>query len=101
MLLTYLMVKMYSLDEKLEATIVTEGPESEEYKKLALKPETGRALAALEEELKICTLLSHAYWILWAVVMSKNPEIPFDYIAFAYARYREYVRLKAEYFPSF
>jgi len=49
------------------------------------------------EEVKICTMLSHYYWVLWSVVMSKNPEIQFDYLHYAYSRYNVYQKLKNEY----
>jgi len=49
------------------------------------------------EEVKICAMLSHYYWILWSVVMSKNPEIEFDYLHYAYSRFTVYKKLKEEY----
>ena len=42
--------------------------------------------------LGIC--LSHYYWILWAIYMSKNPEVDFDYIGFAEGRYQKYLKAK-------
>jgi len=53
---------------------------------------------ALKEELKACTLMSHAYWIVWAIIMCKNPEIDFDYINFAYQRFILYQKLKKQWF---
>lgn len=39
-------------------------------------------------------MLSHFFWILWAIIMSKNPHNPFNYVQFAYERYRDYLGLK-------
>jgi len=53
-----------------------------------------RECQSLLEEIKACTLMSHAYWIIWAVVMSKNKEIDFDYLKYAHDRYKLYEKLK-------
>ena len=55
---------------------------------------------ALFEEVRVCCMLSHYYWILWSVIMSKNPEIQFDYIHYAYDRYRIYQNLKKDYYSA-
>jgi len=52
------------------------------------------------EEVKVCTLLSHYYWILWHVVMSKNPSTDFDYLYCAHRRLEVYQNHKREYFAS-
>jgi thiamine kinase-like enzyme len=52
------------------------------------------------EEVKVCTLLSHYYWILWYVVMSKNPSTEFDYLRCAHSRLEVYQSLKREYFSA-
>jgi choline/ethanolamine kinase len=49
------------------------------------------------EEVKICAMLSHYYWILWAIVMSKNPNTEFDYLNYAHKRLEVYQNLKCEY----
>ena len=63
-------------------------------KKFNLEVET------LFDEVKVCAMLSHYYWILWSIVMSKNPEIQFDYLHYAYDRYQVYQQLKKEYYSS-
>ena len=52
------------------------------------------------DEVKVCAMLSHYYWILWAVIMSKNSDINFDYIHYAYSRYKIYQKLKQNYYYS-
>jgi len=51
-------------------------------------------------EVKICAMLSHYYWTLWSVVMSKNPEIQLDYLHYAYKRLNVYKELKQDYFTT-
>jgi len=52
------------------------------------------------EEVRVCAMLSHYYWILWSVIVSKNPEINFDYIHYAHSRLKIYEKLKQEYYYS-
>ena len=52
------------------------------------------------DEVRVCAMLSHYYWILWSVIMSKNPEINFDYVHYAYSRYKIYEKLKQDYYYS-
>ena len=39
-------------------------------------------------------LFSHYYWGMWAIIMSKNDKISFDYISFAYSRFSKYLLIK-------
>jgi len=50
------------------------------------------------EEVRVCAMLSHYYWTIWSVVKSKNPEIKFDYIHYAYTRYKIYSKLKEDFY---
>lgn len=50
-------------------------------------------------EVPICMMFSHYYWVLWGLIMSKNPYIEFDYIKFCYSKYLKYMQLKEKYFP--
>jgi len=52
------------------------------------------------EEVKVCAMFSHFYWVLWSIIMSKNPEVDFDYIHYAKSRYDAYQKLKEEYNSS-
>jgi choline/ethanolamine kinase len=52
------------------------------------------------EEVRVCAMLSHYYWILWAIVMSKNPNTSFDYLHYAHKRLEAYQNLKREYTSS-
>lgn len=52
------------------------------------------------EEVRVCAMLSHYYWVLWSIVMSKNPDIQFDYLHYAYKRFEVYQKLKQEYYTS-
>jgi len=45
-------------------------------------------------ELESGYLLSHYWWSLWAIIMSKNPLINFNYVEFAYQRTLDYFRIK-------
>jgi len=49
-------------------------------------------------EVKVCSLLSHYFWILWSVIMSKRQDIKFDYIRYAHDRYNIYQELKKKHF---
>jgi len=51
------------------------------------------------QEVKICRLISHYYWIFWAVNMSKNgDDFKFDYIHYAHKRFELYNQLKRQFF---
>lgn len=52
----------------------------------------------LLKEVRVCILLSHYYWILWSIVMSKGNDIKFDYVHFAYKRYELYQSVKRKFF---
>lgn len=51
-------------------------------------------------EFDACVLLSHFHWILWGVMMSKNPNVKFNYIEFSYQRYKDYMDFKCRKFLS-
>lgn len=38
------------------------------------------------------------FWGVWGVVMSKNPEIDFDYVEFCYAKYNAYMDMKKRFY---
>lgn len=44
----------------------------------------------LHKELPLAICLSHLYWELWSLYMSKDPNIEFDYIAFANECFEKY-----------
>jgi len=44
----------------------------------------------LLKEIKIGSMLSHYYWCVWAIIVSKNPDIDFDYVQFSKDRYESY-----------
>lgn len=54
----------------------------------------------LMKQLHASYLLSHAFWILWAIVMCKNSSIQFGYIEFARQRYEDYLMLKSKYYDE-
>jgi len=64
------------------------------------KKKFGLEVEALFDEVRVCAMLSHYYWILWSVIMSKNSDIKFDYIHYAHDRYLIYQKLKNEYYSS-
>jgi len=80
--------KLLMNDEEYFQSIVEENGNPEEFK---------QEVNDVMEEVKICAMLSHYYWVLWSVVMSKNPEIQFDYLHYAYSRFTVYQKLKKEY----
>lgn len=47
-------------------------------------------------EMNMCVLLSHQLWILWSIVVCKNPNIKFNYIQFGYERLLDYRNFKAK-----
>ncbi|KAL4504469.1 hypothetical protein ABPG72_009915 [Tetrahymena utriculariae] len=44
----------------------------------------------LEQELLLGICLSHFYWGIWALHMSKDPNICFNYVKFSYSRFQKY-----------
>lgn len=40
--------------------------------------------------------MSHMMWGWWAIIVSKNPNIQFDYICFSLERYERYMKIKKE-----
>ena len=51
-------------------------------------------LDKLHEEYNICLLLSHWLWLVWGIVVSKNPDINFGYVEFSFERVKDYQNLK-------
>lgn len=45
-------------------------------------------------------MLSNMMWGYWAIIVSKNPQIDFDYISFAEVRHKLYQELKNEYLKT-
>ena len=39
-------------------------------------------------------MLSTYFWFFYAINMSKNPDIMFDYVEFAHSKYNKYIALK-------
>ena len=48
--------------------------------------------------IKLGTLMSHWYWVVWSIISSNNDEIEFGYIEFGWERYKVYQDLKKKYF---
>uniref|UniRef100_A0A5K3F447 ethanolamine kinase n=1 Tax=Mesocestoides corti TaxID=53468 RepID=A0A5K3F447_MESCO len=48
------------------------------------------------EEIRHFTLASHLYWGIWGMVQAFRSKIAFDYTGYAFARLREYKRLKSQ-----
>ena len=51
----------------------------------------------LLEETKLCALFSHYFWCLWAVIQSKNGDLSFDYMHYAYKRYELYQEIREKF----
>lgn len=62
--------------------------------------EFDKEIQQILSEVRANMLFSHFYWTFWSVIMSKNPDITFDYLAYAHSRYEMYVRDKKMYFGS-
>lgn len=56
------------------------------------------AVQKMLQEIRIGTLISHYTWILWGIMMCKNPSIKFGYIEFSYQRFEDYLAYKEKYF---
>ena len=67
---------------------------------LGLKELVDELVAKLQKEVEFCSLLTNYHWVLWAIIYSKNPDIKFDYVLYAYERLRLYRNEKAEYIKS-
>jgi choline/ethanolamine kinase len=50
------------------------------------------------EEVRAGMLFSHFYWTFWSIVMSKRPDIKFDYIIYAHKRFELYKEVKSKFF---
>jgi hypothetical protein len=48
----------------------------------------------LVDQLPLGKMLHHLLWGWWGIIVCKNPNIQFDYLAFVKRRYDEYHRLK-------
>jgi len=48
----------------------------------------------LLKETKIGSMLFHYYYSMWAIVMSKNPDIDFDHVQYSKDRYESYQKMK-------
>lgn len=93
----------FKFDEKIFDEILVQN--DDDYFKQIIKEnasldEFNAEIEEIFEEVRVCTMLSHYYWVLWSVFMSKNPDIQFDYIHYAYRRFEVYQRLKQEYYSS-
>lgn len=42
----------------------------------------------------VAEMLSHVMWGFWAIIVSKNPQIDFDYLKFSKVRHDFYQELK-------
>lgn len=66
--------------------------------KLATQPDLNEEDRKVYEEVKgnllVAEMLSHVMWGFWAIIVSKNPAINFDYISFAKVRHNFYQELK-------
>jgi choline/ethanolamine kinase len=61
---------------------------------LGSQEEVDSQIEAMMKQLDICYLLSHFLWIIWSVVVCKNPNIKFGYIDFGYQRLLDYLQIK-------
>jgi len=57
-----------------------------------------KRIIGLVEDVKIGYMFSHWYWIIWGILSSKNPQVNFGYIEFAWERYNDYKELKEKMF---
>ena len=39
-------------------------------------------------------MLSYYFWCMWAITMSKNSDIMFDYVEHAHSMYNKYISVK-------
>jgi len=60
-------------------------------------PEFMKEIDELLQEIEVCKLLSHYYWVIWSVIFSKKAEIKFDYISYGLDRLKLYKKAKAEF----
>jgi len=63
---------------------------------LSSQPEYRNLVDNLIKQVKVGSMLSHYYWCVWGVIMSKNPDIDFDYIQFCRHKYNGYMKFKEE-----
>lgn len=87
------LVKCYALADQ---------PDFSKYKeqvktKPVLNEEQLRIYNEVHDHLMLGEMLSDMMWGFWAIIVSKNPDINFDYISFAGVRHRHYQLLKQQY----
>lgn len=97
----YLYASKYydGLFEELEEDVMKVEDDKWLFKKISDEigqEEFDKEMGVLLDEFEKCCLLTHYYWAPWAVIMSQPKSEPgnFDYLTFAYVRYRCYLRLK-------
>lgn len=56
---------------------------------------TDAEITSLYAEVARFSLVSHFYWVIWALVQAAVSDIDFDYMAYAVLRLSEYHRRKA------
>ena len=68
-----------------------------EYIEKVYKPEDfNKRVNKIFRESKIGVMLSHYYWMIWAIKMCKTPDSDFDYLTFSYTKFGYYKKLKEE-----
>lgn len=48
------------------------------------------SVSQVYQEVEIFTLVAHFFWCLWAIVQAHVSDIPFDYMAYAVMRFKEF-----------
>lgn len=52
------------------------------------------------KEVPLFMMFSNYFWGIWGIVMSKNPEIEFDYVEYSFNKYKKYCQVKETYYPQ-
>ncbi len=63
-----------------------------------MKEECEKEVEEIMKEIPIALMLTHVYWGLWGIHMSKDPNINFDYLLFSYLRMEKYKQIRQKYF---
>jgi len=83
--------------KKYAARFVSDSDLLSEYVEKTYSPEAfEHRVNKIFREAKIGVMLSHYYWMIWAIKMCKTPDSDFDYLAFSYTKFGYYKKLKEE-----
>lgn len=94
-------IEYYVLSGKMEMKdLVKSLGNEQEIASLLKKHNAEEEAERIYRDIPLCLMLSDLYWGAWAISVSKNPLINFDYISFASVRMNQYHQVKQAFFQG-